>query len=463
MQDKTKGFFGIHLKAISLHRKILLSMVVLLLMSGLAMVLITRTVLSGMLKTEFQHKGLSCAKSLSANSLVDVLTQNKPRLQRLIDNEKKLDKDIAYIFIVDSSGRLLAHTFAKGFPVDLRRVNTMQENNAVRIQPLDTQFGRIYDIAAPVSSEKNVVGQVRVGVNQNSIQRVILILSFVFTITTLFIMLIGILLAYKLSSLITRPISKLVEATQSIQKGDFSAKININTKDEIALLATSFNEMTARLRQLVEEEKRLKVAEERNRIAFELHDGCAQNMANIIKRLELCERLFKIAPQKALEELDSLKEVTRNILNQTRQAIFDLKSPEDADFSLRQRLEGYLSEYERQGDIDIKLDADGPLENIGSHKAKTIFYIIREALTNIKKHARAKNIQLRLACNDSSGLEVNIKDDGVGFNIAEAELSALRSGKWGLASMRQRAASLGGSLAISSVPGKGTGVAVNIP
>jgi len=462
IQDKIKGLFGVYLKAMSLHRKILLSMVILLLVLGLAMVLITGTVLSRMLRTEFQHKGLSCAKSLSANSFVDVLTQNKSRLQRLIDNEKKLDKDIAYIFIVDSSGRLLAHTFARGFPVDLMRVNTMQKNTTVRIQPLDTQLGLIYDIAALVFSEKSVVGQVRVGIKQNSIQQTILTLNFIFTITTLFIVLIGILLADKLSSFITRPISKLVEATQAIQRGDFSTQIIINTKDEIALLATSFNEMASRLNQVLEEKKRLKVAEERNRIAFDLHDGCAQNMASIIKRIELCDKLFKIDPNKAIEELNFLKEYTREILNTTRRVIFDLTVPQGAGSNFSAELNDFVRDYQVQHGINVKLDLPASINDILGDRANAVFYIVTEAFNNIYKHSQARNIRLQLKQNFDN-LSIDISDDGKGFDVDSELANVDKNKKLGLISMRQRAVSLGGSLIINSKPDKGTEVSIKIP
>ncbi len=317
-----------------LRKKILLSMITLLLLLGLAIALITHTILLKVLKTEFQHKGISLSRSIAANSLVDVLTQNTLRLKKLVEDEKKLDTDIAYVFIIDSSGRILAHTFNQGFPVGLAKVNNLAGGREFNIQTVDTQLGFIYDIAVPIFLEKSLVGRVRIGILQNRIQRTINAINLVFMGITLLIMVIGILLAYKVSSLITRPISKLVKATQSIQKGDFSTHIDVQTKDEIGLLATAFNEMASHLNLVVEEIKRLTTVEERNRFALDLHDGDAQDLANIIKRLELCDKLFKIEPARAFEELNILKENTKDILNRTRQVIYDLKSSEDNDFDL---------------------------------------------------------------------------------------------------------------------------------
>lgn len=280
---------------------------------------------------------------------------------------------------------------------------------------------------------------------------------------TLLIIGIGILLAYKISSLITKPISKLVEATQAIKKGDFSTRIDINAKDEIGLLASAFNEMASHLNLMVEEIKRLTTVEERNRIALDLHDGDAQDLANIIKRLELCDKLFKIDPGRAYEELNTLKENTRDILNRTRQVIYDLKFPEDNEFDLLNKLTSYIKGYEKTNEIKVNLDISGALDDISPAKAKSIFYIIAEAFTNIRKHAQTKNIDLSLKSDGNNNLMIKITDYGNGFNVNDSKLFTPSSGKWGLVSMRQRANSLRGTLVIDSSPHQGTKISINVP
>jgi signal transduction histidine kinase len=102
------------------------------------------------------------------------------------------------------------------------------------------------------------------------------------------------------------------------------------------------------------------------------------------------------------------------------------------------------------------------VDAIPFHKARPIFYIIAEALTNVRKHARAKSAQLHLRYTNKD-LVIDIKDDGKGFDINEAKLSASGCAKSGLISMRQRAISLGGEFAINSAPNQGTGIHINIP
>lgn len=447
----------------SLHRKILLSMITLLLLLGLTTVLITHTILSKVLKTEFKSKGLSQARSIAANSLVDVLTQNIPHLKKLVENEKSSDPNIAYVFIADSSDHILAHTFKSEFPVDLAGVNNLERGKALNIQALDTRMGLIYDIAVPVSSENKLFGQAHLGILKNSIQRTINAINLIFVGTTLLVTVVAIFFAYKLSSLITTPISRLLEAIKSIQEGNFSTHISVESKDEIGLLAAAFNEMAFHLNFMVGEIKHLSAIQERTRIALDLHDCCAQDLTSIMKRLELCEKLFKVEPAKGFGELKTLRDNTKDILDRTRRVIFNLRSPEDGKFNLSTELASYIKDYEKANDIPVKLDTSDPLNDIPPAKARSVFYLITEALINIKKHSQAENIELRLEYDDNLNLKINIKDDGKGFDVNAATLSASQHGKWGLVGMQQRAASLGGTFAVNSQLQKGTAVSFSIP
>jgi len=437
-------------------------MVSLILLLGLSCILITSVILSHELERELKRKGISSAKGLAATSLMDILSQNSTRLKQLAENEKKSDRDTVYVFILDSSGRTLAHTFKNGFPINLLKVNPVT-GPSVNVQLLDTQLGLIYDVAAPVLLDKGLLGQVHLGVSARNIQQAITGINLILIVTTLFIVAVAIFLAYKISYLVTKPISQLLKAAQNIQEGDFSIQIEARAKDEIGILSGAFNKMASRLDQILEEKERLTKYQERERITFDLHDSCAQDLANLIKRLELCEKFFRIAPARAFEEINALKESVRSHLNRTRQVMAEFKAGDDAAFELWQRLKEYVDDFQNQGGINIKLETPQSLvQVVKADKARQIFYIITEALTNIKKHAQAKNVELKLT-QDNLGLSVSIKDDGRGFDVQEAELSALPAKKWGLTSMRQRTRSLGVDFSINSLSGQGTVISFTVP
>jgi signal transduction histidine kinase len=143
--------------------------------------------------------------------------------------------------------------------------------------------------------------------------------------------------------------------------------------------------------------------------------------------------------------------------------IFELKSPEDAGFDLLSKLTSYVEDYKKTTDIAVKLDMLAIINNIPPLKAKEIFYIIAEALTNVKRHSHARNVQITLKSNGNNNLIVDIVDDGKGFEASDAKLFSASSGGWGIIGMRQRAASLGGELVIDSSPERGARVSANIP
>lgn len=196
---------------------------------------------------------------------------------------------------------------------------------------------------------------------------------------------------------------------------------------------------------------------------MDLHDCCAQDMADIVKRLELCKKLFKTEPARGFKELKMLRHNTRGILDRTRQVIFKLRSHEYEKFDLYSKLISYIKDYEKANNMVVKLAVPHSVDGVSSAKGRSIFYLITEALINIKRHSQARNVKLSLECDDRHNLRIYIKDDGKGFDIDAARLSSSRYGKWGIVGMRQRAASLGGTFAINSQLQKGTTISFKIP
>lgn len=316
------------IKDLNFRNKIMLCILAVIIFLAVTTSFLSRVLFLRVLKDASREKGVAIARSTAVHTAIGILTRNSVRIKELIEKEKGLSKDIAYLFILDSRDEILAHTFEKGFPVELLDVNPAGALNTYNVQTLDTGEGLVDDIVMPVRAEGSLIGAVRVGISQNSIKEEVAVIRNLFIIATFIVTGSGILLAYRVSYLISNPVTRLVKAVQAVHRGDFDIKVDIDSKDEIGTLTRTFNEMVAYLRGQIEEIKRLTAVEERDRIAIELHDGLAQNLFQIITGLEYCEKLFQKDPQKAYNEIGELKENSRRLLQDARRVIFDLKARE---------------------------------------------------------------------------------------------------------------------------------------
>ncbi|MDE2221476.1 MAG: HAMP domain-containing protein [Candidatus Omnitrophica bacterium] len=279
--------------------------------------------------------------------------------------------------------------------------------------------------------------------------------------TTLGFALLGIFLAFYLSGLITKPLSQLVQGIEAIKKGDFSGRIDIRTEDEIGVLAGAFNEMSDRLNLLISEVTALAKFREREKIALDFHDGCAQDLVSLLKRIELCEKLVEARSPEALVELGLLRDYTKNILTSTRNMICDLKSKEDFEVPLVEKISGFLKDYERINGCKVAFNASGPVTALSSDQNEHLFYIITEALSNIRKHSRAQKVTVNIK-SSLQHLEVTVKDNGKGFDVAAENADDPHRRKFGLMAMRHRAQAIGARLNIQSTIGRGSEVGLEL-
>jgi len=198
--------------------------------------------------------------------------------------------------------------------------------------------------------------------------------------------------------------------------------------------------------------------EERRRIARGLHDGPAQQLANIVLRTEFCQKLFKANPRDLESELTELKEFARNTLEDIRKILFDLRPMDLDDLGLVAAVKRFLNKFEESTGITTEFKASGNEQRYTPGLEVALFRVVQEALNNVRKHAKASNVVVILELAPLS-LNAVIKDDGCGFD-PETEFS---DQQFGLKGMREWSDLLGGELKISSRVGRGTRVAVSIP
>lgn len=201
--------------------------------------------------------------------------------------------------------------------------------------------------------------------------------------------------------------------------------------------------------------------EERKRVAREIHDGPAQSMANVVLRMEFCEKLLDVDPEKARQELKELKEVVRGNLQDVRKIIFDLRPMALDDLGLVPALKRFLEDYRDKWGLEVEPVFRGTEKRLAPALEIALFRLVQEALNNVRKHAHARKVVVTLGL-EPKMITAGVKDDGQGFDLKQA--LAVRSGdSFGLISMKERVELLGGRMEIKTEPGRGTEVLFRIP
>lgn len=199
---------------------------------------------------------------------------------------------------------------------------------------------------------------------------------------------------------------------------------------------------------------------ERARLAREIHDGPAQALANTVMRLQLVEQMYKQEPKDVEAELARLRVAVQESLKDVRRFLFNLRPASLNDVGLVPTLRQHIRDYSEQYDVEVELSVPDNL-SMSPDQELVVFRVIQEALQNIHKHAEATRIEVDLAQRPGGPLTVTIHDDGKGFNPKLVRQRQPSSS--GLVSMRERAATVGGTLQIDSVPGSGTTIALALP
>jgi signal transduction histidine kinase len=195
--------------------------------------------------------------------------------------------------------------------------------------------------------------------------------------------------------------------------------------------------------------------EERRRLRRDLHDGLGAQLAGLNVQAGTLRRLIPRDPAAADELVVELRKELRSAIADIRRLVYDLRPPALDDLGLVEALRRLAERHNSEGEqLRVSVEAPEDLPSLPAAVEVAVYRITQEALTNVARHARARNCVLRLALDEVVALE--IVDDGVG--IPEE-----RSAGVGLSSMHERASELGGSCIVQSVPKGGTQVLVHLP
>lgn len=211
------------------------------------------------------------------------------------------------------------------------------------------------------------------------------------------------------------------------------------------------NEETLSSQKLMEET----VQSERKRIALELHDTVCQAQAAAIMHLE-CAGDSLDGNSEAREHVFRALQLVRESMTEMRCALWDLFPEELQKIHLKGAMEHLLKDLVAGNGLTARFSLEGMIRPLPPEIEKVLLRISQEALSNVVKHAQAREVQVELFL-DSQRARLCVKDDGLGFEPQED------GGSFGLTSMQDRAKALGGVWTIHSEPGRGTEVQASIP
>jgi signal transduction histidine kinase len=204
----------------------------------------------------------------------------------------------------------------------------------------------------------------------------------------------------------------------------------------------------------ISELSRLGMIEDRERIARDLHDGVIQSLfavgiglqgtAAVVGDVRLADRI-----QQFVTEID-------RVIGDVRSYIFGLRPTSLSAGNLTNTLEQIAHETEERTGVTVIVDVDGSLEARLDHGSAEVIHIVREALSNVGRHAAATTCRVSLR-RDGPSAVIEVDDDGRGFD-RESTSSGL-----GMGNLAERAAAIGGTLEVDSEPGRGTTVRVTVP
>lgn len=272
-------------------------------------------------------------------------------------------------------------------------------------------------------------------------------------------------------------------AAACIDKSVTRIEFSINAKDIARIYEASFsfvfgkkgetvgriviaNEITEKIRQqknLLEQQWKLAVADEQERMARDLHDNLGQIMGFINMQAQgVRQELKNEGIDTVSDKLDKLVNVTQSAHSELREYIRSIRNHASPGSDLLTAINMSIHHFKEQTGLSVQLDETGAAayEDIEPEVRINTLNIVKEALNNIAKHSKAKSVRIVLKFS-AKEIFTLIEDDGNGFDITES--CGSNKTKFGLDIMRERAEKIGGELSIDSAPGAGTRIILQIP
>jgi signal transduction histidine kinase len=215
---------------------------------------------------------------------------------------------------------------------------------------------------------------------------------------------------------------------------------------------------------LLREKERILEVEEaaRSKLARDLHDGPTQSISAIAMRLNFVRLLLGRDPQKVKDELFKLENLARRTTKEIRTMLFTLRPVVLETQGLRAAVEQLADKFREMDDLPIRLEIEDLEGKLDTSTQAVAWFITEECLNNVKKHADARRVEVRMYLRDEHFV-VEVQDDGKGFDVDAVMADYDQRGSLGLLNLQERADLVNGRATIKSAPGEGTQVTLVVP
>jgi len=377
----------------------------------------------------------------------------------------------ASLFVVGSDGEVVAALPARGQSAsDLAGIERDPTSRAVIAAALrggsptaewsQSTASGLTVAAAPITDSHGAVrGALLLGVNLAALARPIILSNLLALIpSTILFAVIASVFGAAFGSLtargLIRRLRRLTTSADAWSQGDFSVAAHDPTTDELGQLARDLNRMAEQLQSLLQDQQRLAAAEERNRLARDLHDSVKQQMFALTMLLGSAQMEVKAGSEaeRTLQEAERLAGGAQQELTALIHALRPVAMEHQGlSVALRELCASWAKRTGAAFDAQIP---DGLA--LPPAAEQEVYRTVQEALANVARHSGATRVDMR-AERDAERLSLRIRDNGHGFDTARADQQGV-----GLRSMRERIEGLGGTLQISSSVG-GTRVELSVP
>ncbi len=284
------------------------------------------------------------------------------------------------------------------------------------------------------------------------------LLDFVYDIKDvwIFLALFGAIFGILQANQVMRELDEIARAVESWSNGDFTDKADVPHSDELGFLARRLNRMSLEIGEIFEMRQTLAAADERTRIARDLHDSVKQQVFSLSLQIGAAQTLFHRDQAKSFARIEEAQKLTAQVQHELVELISELRLTNEKRIGFEERIRGFLTDWSRQNGVSFELEWAGSALP-GPAVEHALFRIFQEVCANVARHSRATKLMVEVESSSPTRISLTVRDNGHGFD------QSARSRGFGLQNMSERAAALeGGFFRIESTRGSGTTVCFGV-